>query len=37
MNHVSALLASKNETEITALTKLITEAMKVSKKEIENN
>ena len=37
MNHVSALLTSKNETEITALAKYITEAMKVREKKIENN
>ena len=37
MNHVSALLASKNETEITALAQFITEAIKFRKKKMENN
>ena len=37
MNRVSALLASENETEITALAKFITEAIKGRKKKIEND
>jgi hypothetical protein len=35
MNHVSTILASKDETEITSLAKYIVEALRVRKKKIE--
>ena len=37
MKLVHALLASKNETEILALAKYITEAMKITKKKVKDN
>ena len=37
MNKVNAFLASKNETEITALATFLTDAMKVRKEDIEHN
>ena len=35
MNHVSTILASKDETEIKALAKYIAEALRVRKKKID--